>query len=57
MRLIVCLSCITPQLDLDVTTALEDMHVPLLQGKLPLNDDGDDDDAHEYHHKGRCSSK
>lgn len=59
MSLIVFLSSLTRQLDLILTSELENMDLPLLQGKMPMmyDDDDDDDDGRDYHHKGRCSSK
>lgn len=57
MSLIVFLSSLTRQLDLILTSELENMDLPLLQGKMPMMYDDDDDDGRDYHHKGRCSSK
>ena len=57
MTLIVFLSSLTRQLDLVLSSNLENMDLPLLKGKMPMKYDDDDDDGREYHHKGRCSSK
>ena len=49
------LSVLTPQLDLYVTSELKELDVTLLQGKLPMEYEHDND-GRDYHH-GRCSSK
>ena len=57
VSLIVFLSSLTPpQLELSVTSDAESMKVPLLEGKLPMEHEYDNDGG-DYHHKGRCSSK